>query len=102
MDNINDVLIELLNTYSRSKVEIESILRIYEDRIKSKICSIDINDRENSEKIIKELFGIQNEISMIVYKYNFPVSNFLEDFIYDFDRQDVESINYILANKSVN
>jgi len=37
---------------------------------------IDIQNREESEKIIKELFDIQNQISVIIYKYNFPVSDF--------------------------
>lgn len=102
MENINEILSELLITYSRSKAEIESILRIYEDNIKHKISLISINNIEESEKVIKELFEIQSEISMIVYKYNFPVSDFLGDFIYDFDRQDVESIHYIIKNISSN
>jgi len=76
MDNIKDVLSELLETYTRSKFEIESILRIYEDRIKYEMGLIDIQNREESEKIIKELFDIQNQISVIIYKYNFPVSDF--------------------------
>ena len=97
MDNIKDVLSELLETYTRSKFEIESILRIYEDRIKYEMGLIDIQNREESEKIIKELFDIQNQISVIIYKYNFPVSDFLADFIYDFDRQDIENINYIIS-----
>jgi len=99
-DNIKDVLSELLETYTRSKSEIESILRIYEDRIKHEMGLIDIQSREESEKIIKELFDIQNQISVIIYKYNFPVSDFLADFIYDFDRQDIENINYIIKNIS--
>ena len=102
MDNIKDVLSELLETYTRSKFEIESILRIYEDRIKYEMGLIDIQNREESEKIIKELFDIQNQISVIIYKYNFPVSDFLADFIYDFDRQDIENINYILCTRQKN
>lgn len=50
MDNIKDVLSELLETYTRSKFEIESILRIYEDRIKYEMGLIDIQNREESEK----------------------------------------------------
>lgn len=98
MDNIKDILSELLETYTRSKSEIESILRIYEDRIKHEMGLIDIQSREESEKIIKELFDIQNQISVIVYKYNFPVGDFLADFIYNFDRQDIENINYIIKD----
>lgn len=96
MNNTGDVLLELLQTYSRSKAEIESILKAYEDRIKHKMGLIDAHNREESEKTIKELFDIQNQIRVIIYKYNFPVSDFLADFIYDFDRQDVESIDYII------
>ncbi len=61
MDNIKDVLSELLETYTRSKSEIESILRIYEDRIKHEMGLIDIQSREECKHpTIPSFFLLKN------------------------------------------
>ncbi len=96
MDKMKEILDELLETYLRTKVEIDSILNKYEALIKSKIKALKEADEIRKENIVKELFTIQNEICIVVYRYSYPTNKFITDFIYDFDRQDDISINYIV------
>ncbi len=96
MDKIKEILDELLETHLRTKVEIDSILNKYESLIKSKIKALKKADETSNKNIVKELFTIQNEICIVVYRYSYPANKFITDFVYDFDRQDDISINYII------
>ena len=94
----HDVLIELLDVFSNSRIQIDRILFEYEEEIQKFI--IEVRNTQDSS-LIYSLFKIQNDLSLLVYKYNYPLSNFLYNFIYEFDRQDDESVTY-LVDKIVN
>lgn len=94
----HDVLIELLDVFSNSRIQIDRILFEYEEEIQKFI--IEVRNTQDSSPIYS-LFKIQNDLSLLAYKYNYPLSNFLHNFIYEFDRQDDESVTY-LVNKIVN
>ena len=85
----HDVLIELLDVFSNSRIQ-EEIQKFI----------IEVRNTQDSSPIYS-LFKIQNDLSLLAYKYNYPLSNFLHNFIYEFDRQDDESVTY-LVNKIVN
>ncbi|EQA02708.1 hypothetical protein HPSD74_0820 [Glaesserella parasuis D74] len=39
---------------------------------------------------------MQEELSIIKYKFNYEFDDFINGFIYEFDRQDSESVNYLI------
>ena len=82
------ILIEQLEVFISSKNQIDRILYDYENEIKNIVNKI--------KKYIYELFRIQNSLSVLLYKYNYPLSDYLRDFIYEFDRQDEESVFYLI------
>ena len=86
------ILIEQLEVFISSKNQIDRILYDYENEIKNIVNKIKKYDP--SVDNIYELFRIQNSLS--VYKYNYPLSDYLRDFIYEFDRQDEESVFYLI------
>ena len=88
------ILIEQLEVFISSKNQIDRILYDYENKIKNKINKIKKYDP--SVDNIYELFRIQNSLSVLLYKYNYPLSDYLRDFIYEFDRQDEESVFYLI------
>ena len=95
MDERILILIDALDLYTKSKSEINSVLRYYESEIKKRLASIENLDTDSAKEIIRSLFDLQSEISIVIYKYNYPVNEFIGNFIYDFDRQDEESVDFI-------
>ena len=77
-----------------SKNQIDRILYDYENEIKNIVNKIKMYDP--SVDNIYRLFRIQNSLSVLLYKYNYPLSDYLRDFIYEFDRQDEESVFYLI------
>ena len=98
MNKLKEILDELLETNLRTKVEIDSILKKYELIIKGKINTLNEIDELKATTIIKDLFIVQNEICVTIYRYSYPTNEFITNFIHDFDRQDDVSIDY-LVNK---
>ncbi len=49
---------------------------------------------ENTGELFDELHGIQRELSIAKYKFEFPLSEELQDLIYYLDRDDVPSRKY--------
>ena len=88
------ILIEQLEVFISSKNQIDRILYDYENGIKNIVNKIKKYDP--SVDNIYELFRIQNSLSVLLYKYNYPLSDYLRDFIYEFDRQDEESVFYLI------
>lgn len=86
------VLIERLDFFINVKSEIDRILYKYEENIKEIIESIRVNGNKDG---VYTLFAIHNKLSIVYYKYEYDVSDFLSDFIYEFDRQDEESVDYL-------
>lgn len=76
--------------------EIKSLLQNIEDLIKSKLTNIRNLEYDQSIQAIKELFDIQEDIAFIVFRFEYPVNDFLYDFICDFDRYDAYSVQYIM------
>ena len=87
-------LIEQLEVFISSKNQIDRILRDYENEIKNIVNEIKKHDP--SVENIYKLFSIQNDLSALLYKYNYLLSDYLRDFIYEFDRQDEESVFYLI------
>ena len=88
------ILIEQLEVFISSKNQIDRILYDYENEIKNIVNKIKMYDP--SVDNIYRLFRIQNSLSVLLYKYNYPLSDYLRDFIYEFDRQDEESVFYLI------
>ena len=88
------ILIEQLEVFISSKNQIDRILYDYENEIKNIVSKIKKHD--SSVENIYKLFSIQNGLSVLLYKYNYPLSDYLRDFIYEFDRQDEESVFYLI------
>ena len=88
------ILIEQLEVFISSKNQIDRILYDYENEIKNIVSKIKKHD--SSVENIYKLFRIQNSLSVLLYKYNYPLSDYLRDFIYEFDRQDEESVFYLI------
>ena len=102
MDNRALMLIDALDLYVKSKSEIDSVLGFYETEIKNNLDMIGKSGIEKDRKIIENLFKIQNEVSIVIYKYNYPVNELINNFVYEFDRQDNESIDFILNQINTN
>lgn len=90
------VLLNNLETFIFLKREVNFILEEYEMEIKIKMGEILNQTYEESIETIKSLFEVQDKISVVKYKFNYDISEFLDGFIYDFDRQDDESICYLI------
>ena len=88
------ILIEQLEVFISSRNQIDRILHDYENEIKNIVNEIKKHDP--SVENIYKLFSIQNDLSALLYKYNYPLSDYLRDFIYEFDRQDEESVFYLI------
>ena len=88
------ILIEQLEVFISSRNQIDRILHDYETEIKKIVSEIKAHD--SSVDNIYKLFRIQNGLSVLLYKYNYPLSDYLRDFIYEFDRQDEESVSYLI------
>ena len=88
------ILIEQLEVFISSKKQIDRILHDYENEIKNIVNEIKKHDP--SVENIYKLFSVQNDLSALLYKYNYPLSDYLRDFIYEFDRQDEESVFYLI------
>lgn len=93
MDEKYKILIERLDYFLSVRSEIDRILRDYEIKVRKIIHDIRF-DNGNIE-LIQELFNIQDKLCVVKYKYQYTVSDFLSNFIYEFDRQDDVSINYL-------
>ncbi|WP_386698382.1 hypothetical protein [Lonepinella sp. MS14436] len=96
MENLINILTENLECYEKAKREIEHILEIYEKRIKEHILKIEVVDIIKCNDMIDDLFHIQNELCVVKYKYNYPLSVYIYNFLYEFDRQDDESKIYLI------
>lgn len=95
MKNKFEILTELAKDYLRISREMSYIVSEYE---KDVIDRLDAIRRFNQDPklIIVELFKIQEELSIIKYRFNYNFNVFLNSFIYEFDRQDDESISYLI------
>ncbi len=79
-------------------------LHLYKNEIQSLINEIYYSDYEKSLIIFNQLYEIQSNVATVYYKYNFPIEEFLEDFMFDFDRDDEYSRKYLFEKikKSIN
>ena len=67
----------------------------YEHKIKQLLASIKAVDFANSNEIFDRLFFFFFQIATVKYKYNFNINNFLNDFVYFFDRNDEYQRKYL-------
>ncbi len=73
---------------------IKQELFLYRKNISSIILDISSASYEDARLKFDELYVIQHIVAMIYYKYNFPIGDVLEKFMYDFDRDDEYSRKY--------
>ncbi|QLB45121.1 hypothetical protein [Mannheimia pernigra] len=101
MNDKFEIMVDLSKDYMRISREISYLIQEYKRDINEKIESIRFN-KKDAESVILELFKVQEELSILKYKFNYEFDDFLDKFIYEFDRQDVESINYLINKISSN
>lgn len=83
-----DDLIHKVSEFYYLKQQINRLLEYYTKRIQELLTQIKQKTIEDADKIFIELFEIQRTLSTIKYKYLFEFDDFLNDFVYFFDRQD--------------
>lgn len=88
------ILEEQLVAYRGVCLSIRQVLMQYEAECKGLILTIKNKSFEESQSIFDELYDIQKQLSIVVYKYEFDLSDSLRDFVYHFDRDDVYSRKY--------
>lgn len=81
-------LIYKTSEFYNLKHQLEMLLRACTARIQELILMMKQNNIENIDDIFVELFKIQRTLSTMKYKYLFEFDEFLDNFIYFFDRQD--------------
>lgn len=81
-------LIHKTSEFCYLKQQIDILLTSCTMRIKELLALIKQASIEDVDKIFIELFEIQRTLSTMKYKYLFEFNDFLDDFIYFFDRQD--------------
>ncbi len=80
--------------YRDLKIIINQYLISYEKEILDLILKIKSKDFEESHFLFDNLYLIQNYFSSIFYKYKFELNEKQLDFLYSFDRDDLESRKY--------
>lgn len=91
------ILMDNLLTMQRCRNEIDILLRNTELLIKSILQDVENLGYENSLEQIKKLFDIQEKIAFVVFKFEYPVNDFLYNFIYDFERYDEYAARYVFG-----
>lgn len=86
-----EILLEKLDFFCNLRLEINRILDDCKRNIQIKISLIRNGNRDE----IYELFKVQDEIAVVYHKYNYPIDDYLYNFMYEFDRQDEESVDYL-------
>lgn len=69
-------------------------LCLYKKNISSIMLDIYSIDYQDALLKFDELYAIQNVIATAYYKYDFPIEDVLEEFVFDFDRDDEYSRKY--------
>ena len=90
-DILENELIEFNNLNRQILMKLDN----YEHEIKQLLASIKAVDFANSNEIFDRLFFLQGQIATVKYKYNFNINNFLNDFVYFFDRNDEYQRKYL-------
>lgn len=88
------VLEDLLIQFRDVNLQINRLVELYEHRVIELFSKIKESDFINSDQYLEELFELQNELAIAVYKYEFKLPKLLDEFTYDFDRQDEGSKRY--------
>lgn len=84
---------ELIN-YRNISSSIRGILIQYEKKIRILIDRIKELSFEESQFFFDQLHDIQEKLSSVSYKYEFPLNDKLSSFTYYFDRNDIYSRKY--------
>lgn len=92
----SEILMDNLLTIQKCNSEIQSLLNQTENTIREKINQSKDLSSDKLLNLIVELSIIQENIAFVLFKFEYQVSDFLYDFIYDFDRIDDHSIKYII------
>ena len=93
-------LAERASEFYYTKQQIDMLLRACQSKIIELINSLKQVNINKSSHIFEELFGMQIILSDIKNKYlfEFNFNDFLNDFIYFFDRQDEYNVYYLYTH----
>ena len=93
-------LAERASEFYYTKQQIDMLLRACQAKITELINSLKQVHIDESSHIFEELFEIQIILSEIKNKYlfEFNFNDFLNDFIYFFDRQDEHNVYYLYTH----
>lgn len=93
-------LAERASEFYYTKQQIDMLLRACQAKIIELINSLKQVNINESSHIFEELFGMQIILSDIKNKYlfEFNFNDFLNDFIYFFDRQDEYNVYYLYTH----
>jgi hypothetical protein len=93
-------LAERASEFYYTKQQIDMLLRACQAKIIELINSLKQVNINKSSHIFEELFGMQIILSDIKNKYlfEFNFNDFLNDFIYFFDRQDEYNVYYLYTH----
>ena len=92
MRNIWPILEERLCNYRDSCLDIKRFLLLYKSRCDELVWSIvECSSFDGALIFFDELYEIQNKLAIIKYKYEYPLQEDMEAFIYHFERDDVYS-----------
>ena len=93
-------LAERASEFYYTKQQIDMLLRACQSKIIELINSLKQVNINKSSHIFEELFGMQIILSDIKNKYlfEFNFNDFLNDFIYFFNRQDEYNVHYLYTH----
>ena len=93
-------LAERASEFYYTKQQIDMLLRACQSKSIELINSLKQVNINKSSHIFEELFGMQIILSDIKNKYlfEFNFNDFLNDFIYFFDRQDEYNVHYLYTH----
>lgn len=97
IEAISEILMDNLLTMQRCRSEVDTLLENTEASIKSIFQEIESLGYEKSMEQVKKLFDIQEKIAFVVFKFEYPVNDFLYNFIYDFERYDEYAARYVFG-----
>lgn len=83
-----------LEEYRRIVDGLRRALIAYEARISEMIASISVLDYDEASARFNELHSIQGILATAKYKFEFPLGERLDDFVYHMDRDDEKSRRY--------
>lgn len=95
MKGVWQVLENHLCNYRNTCLDVQRFLRLYKDRCNDLFLSVvSCASFDEAQGYFDEIYYIQHKLSIVKYKYGFPLSDEIDLFVYEFERDDVYSRKY--------